>query len=557
VAQRTVITGKRLYLGAPFGNAFTISDPSASRDRFNPAVAYRGTAGMLAVWTDFRTDNSDVRARSLSLNAVPVGDDIRINDDTIGNQQYLGDAVRWFSNGLLAAYTDKNRDEGDIYIQRTLTTGEIVGQPILMNDDPAAARQAEPTVEMRGDGTVYAAWTDARAGQPGGQVDIYFQALSPGFTPAGSNLRLTDDTNAGVQLQPALALFPQGGAVAVWTDYRHGSEPAVYGQIIDESFSREGPNFRADTTFARPDDTPAKVAAFNMENCAIAWRRDGAADSTIWIIWYNRAVGRMGEPFPLAVDSLDFIPTDFDLVALPGAGFGIVWRGEAEDRSAVFFQSFNNFFFPVGPNIVVSDGGNPLPGRVSVDVDFAGFLVYAWTEDVNGKPAAMRRIFDSFGAPVGPAEIVAEDAGVSISYDPVAVATGQYAAVVFTDNRIPGKGFDVRGSYYQYSTTDVFEDENESIVPAGFSLGQNYPNPFNPSTVIDFSVPTAGTYALTVYDILGREVRVLWHGFRKAGPGQCVWNGRDDDGRLVSSGIYFYRLSGSEFTATRKMTLVK
>jgi len=62
---------------------------------------------------------------------------------------------------------------------------------------------------------------------------------------------------------------------------------------------------------------------------------------------------------------------------------------------------------------------------------------------------------------------------------------------------------------------------------------------------------------LTVYDILGRQIRVLWDGYREAGPGTFMWNGRDKNERQVSSGVYFYRLRGAGVSSTRKMTLMK
>ena len=94
-------------------------------------------------------------------------------------------------------------------------------------------------------------------------------------------------------------------------------------------------------------------------------------------------------------------------------------------------------------------------------------------------------------------------------------------------------------------------------LPAEFALGQNYPNPFNPGTAITFSLPHRSDVTLTVYDILGREVTVLIRQRINAGTQSVRWEGTDASGKLVGSGVYFYRLTADAFTTTKKMLLLK
>jgi hypothetical protein len=89
-------------------------------------------------------------------------------------------------------------------------------------------------------------------------------------------------------------------------------------------------------------------------------------------------------------------------------------------------------------------------------------------------------------------------------------------------------------------------------------LGQAVPNPFNPTTTIRYRVPSGGgSVRLTVYDLTGREVRVLVDGTQSGGEHAVVWRGRDGSGREVGSGVYFYRLEASGTTFERKMVLLK
>jgi flagellar hook assembly protein FlgD len=90
-----------------------------------------------------------------------------------------------------------------------------------------------------------------------------------------------------------------------------------------------------------------------------------------------------------------------------------------------------------------------------------------------------------------------------------------------------------------------------------FSLGQNVPNPFNPSTQIAYTLPQAGAVRLVVYNLLGQQIRTLVEGDQGAGRYRVEWDGRDDQGRVVSSGVYVYRLVSAGLVESRRMVLVK
>jgi len=98
--------------------------------------------------------------------------------------------------------------------------------------------------------------------------------------------------------------------------------------------------------------------------------------------------------------------------------------------------------------------------------------------------------------------------------------------------------------------------DEEIATPMEFNLSQNYPNPFNATTRIDFRTE-GGEVNLAVYDITGSLVKTLVDGSLEAGLHSIVWNGKDNSGSEVSSGIYFYRLSDSAGENVRRMTLLK
>lgn len=99
--------------------------------------------------------------------------------------------------------------------------------------------------------------------------------------------------------------------------------------------------------------------------------------------------------------------------------------------------------------------------------------------------------------------------------------------------------------------------EDDVAAPLSYSLSQNYPNPFNPSTTIRYTLAQSGKFTLEVFNVLGQRVATLADQFQTAGVHQVTWNGRNDAGKPVGSGIYFYKLSGNNTTLTQKMILLK
>jgi len=101
------------------------------------------------------------------------------------------------------------------------------------------------------------------------------------------------------------------------------------------------------------------------------------------------------------------------------------------------------------------------------------------------------------------------------------------------------------------------EDEVDFRNPSNFSLGQNYPNPFNPSTNISFTLARRAEVSLEVFTVLGTKVKSIADGEFQSGNHTVTWDGTDNSGRPVASGIYFYSMKAGDFIATEKMLLLK
>lgn len=99
--------------------------------------------------------------------------------------------------------------------------------------------------------------------------------------------------------------------------------------------------------------------------------------------------------------------------------------------------------------------------------------------------------------------------------------------------------------------------EAEAGLPSDYILKQNFPNPFNPTTNIEFAIPVSGQVVLEVFNLLGQRINTIHSGVLEAGTHTFTWNGTNDSGQPVPSGVYFYRLSAGDFIQTREMMLLK
>ncbi|HMK39008.1 MAG TPA: carboxypeptidase regulatory-like domain-containing protein, partial [Bacteroidota bacterium] len=184
----------------------------------------------------------------------------------------------------------------------------------------------------------------------------------------------------------------------------------------------------------------------------------------------------------------------------------------------------------------------------------------------------------SGGRPLEGVNVLAQDAGGAVLGFGMTDGAGSYVIDALPAEKVTLTadlmGYDGAGQSVSITPTQFTLSQDFSLgvttsvslrsgVPQAYALGQNYPNPFNPSTRISFSLPQAGTVNLTVFNLLGQEVTTLVNGAMSQGSHETVWDGRDAAGRVLSSGVYFYRIEvkgldgGSAFSAMRKMVLLK
>lgn len=200
-------------------------------------------------------------------------------------------------------------------------------------------------------------------------------------------------------------------------------------------------------------------------------------------------------------------------------------------------------------------GGDPPPGLSSVDPVSASVGTGVLALDLGGETHVRH------GATVtlvqsGQPDVVATVSWcdfdtIGVSVDLSSAAAGVYDVVLMNPD---GQTAVLPGAFTVVGATGV---EDLPARPAATSLAQNYPNPFNPSTTIRYQLDRAAHARLTILDVRGRVVRRLVDEPKEAGWYSILWNGTDDAGRPVASGLYFYRLAAGDFVGQKKLLLVK
>jgi hypothetical protein len=113
------------------------------------------------------------------------------------------------------------------------------------------------------------------------------------------------------------------------------------------------------------------------------------------------------------------------------------------------------------------------------------------------------------------------------------------------------------GKTYVVGPLTVVEEEPGPSLPLVYELRQNYPNPFNQSTQLEWQVPQTGQVEIALFTVLGQQVTVLYQGEQAAGRYRLSFTGRDETGRMLTSGLYFCRMSAGSFSKHIKILLVR
>ena len=126
------------------------------------------------------------------------------------------------------------------------------------------------------------------------------------------------------------------------------------------------------------------------------------------------------------------------------------------------------------------------------------------------------------------------------------------AGTIALEMSLPQGVYSYRAFKFPWDGKPLYIDLTAAKIPTAYRLKQNYPNPFNPATKIDFDLPENAFVNLSIYDVLGKEVKNIYNTELPAGPYSVSFSSSQ-----LPSGVYFYKLTSNNFTETKKMVIIK
>jgi len=527
-----------------------------------PQVRRSGTDRFVFSWSDGRYGLSDIFAQSVDLNGAPQwttdGVTVCTTSTHIDNSYLVSDET----GGAIISWHDYDLDR--LSVQRLDVGGAPQWGPCGLLLGQAEFSYSVTRLVPDGEGGAIVVWSSDRLGYP----DIFAQRLDADgnemWGPDGVLICGASDVQGDVVVAPD----GKGGAVMAWVDYRNPTAD-IYAHRVDRS-GHTGLYYPPLITTAEdvPDDQGGKIF--------LQWERSAIDTVPNNAIIHYSAWRRLPQ---LAGAELG-TPIDFDgVIAKVAAGYSWEWLGN------VPAHHFANYTMTVD-SPYDSMGSDPHWQYFMVSAHTVDSLFYydsaidsGYSVD-NLSPAQPEGLAGT--QQLGPdGLLVSWFANAEPDLSTYVVHRGLFPGFIPTPaNRIASTTdttvFDGdwtwdSGFFYKVAARDVHDNEglfadlgppdivgvSNDVVPRSVFLQQNFPNPFNPTTTIRFGVDRRARVSIIIYDAAGHKVRTLVDGVREPSHYAEVWDGTDDAGIPVATGVYICRLRAGETQYARKMLLIK
>lgn len=335
---------------------------------------------------------------------------------------------------------------------------------------------------------------------------------------------------------------------------------ALYGQTVSKD-SIIGNNFITDNYTSKVKHLgPIVLRNKEMKKYAAVWIDDNSGSYQIYSQIFNLNGTALGNKVQVS-DDASLAELFYYSAAMDSTGrFAVVWSGSKNNKWQINRRWFSSDGIPMGAEVRITADSNNVAGYACVDISINknGNSVVAWEEMSNNKSKIFLQRFRADGSPLGQS--------INCSQEPDSV-NNIYPSVALTNDNIylcwqqspmyTLSDIALRIMDFNNPLTNIEQESAKNMISDSFILYPNYPNPFNPGTKISFQVNKASHVELSIYNTLGEKIRTLEDKDAAAGSYSSVWDGRDLSGKQVSSGIYFFRLTGEGYSKTNKMLLVR
>ncbi|MCU0640276.1 MAG: T9SS type A sorting domain-containing protein [Candidatus Krumholzibacteria bacterium] len=494
--------------------------------QWNPKIISDGAGGAIVAWQDNRSGSWDIYAQRVNVSGAVqwMADGVALC--TVAGQQYYPDLISDGAGGAIVTWDD---DRGDIYSQRVNASGAVQWTADGVALSTAAGEQSVPKIISDGAGGAIVTWIDLRSGN----YDIYAQRVNTSGFVQWTADGVALSTAAGSQGYQAITSDGAGGAIVTWEDSISGS-PDIYAQRVNASGAVQWTADGVALCMAPGLQWNPKIISDSAGGAIVAWQDNRSGSWDIYTQWVNASGAVQWTADGVALCTVVGDQT-YPAITSNGAGGAIVtWSDDRSGNNDIYAQWTGNQ--PIATLLQsytssVSDQGITVTWTLAeMDADVEFFIL---------RNARGTQDFIELST-VG---LVRE--GLAFEF------IDRYAE--------PGTTYKYRVDIQmENERKTLFETEPVEAPAVPMTLYQNHPNPFNPSTMISYYVAVASTITLDIYDSSGRlVVRLIDSEKRPKGANAVEWRGVDGQGRPVSSGVYFYRLTTGKQTYSKKMVLLR
>ncbi len=543
-------------LGNALGINTQASDVGLTRERHSPALYLPNAGDLVVSWMDYRNKNYDIYLQRLTASGTKKGSNFKANQDTTGAQQRSPSLAVNSQRQSFVAWEDFRSGNADIYFRGLDQLGNFILQEIKVSDDTSILPQLSPEIATDDQNTLFIVWQDFRNG-----ANIYGQFYN--FLLPLGNIKINEDTSTNIHQHPSVSASRTGKFVAVWSDNRAGFFN-IYGQKYTNLGAKVGNNFKVNDDTNSVDHLAPQAASDSSGNLVVVWEDYRDSQWHIYMQAFDSSGNKIGANSRILSDSLNASQLKPDVATTPTGNFAVTWLEVRLTGDFILAQRYDSLRIPVGTNLIISDtvAVNPFSPKIALDKNKT--LLVTWQDSRSGNSDIWGQFFYSSNDSMGSDFKVNQDLGNALQFTPACGFSSDYAYLVWSDNRNPGKGFDIYANTYVYKGTDVKPPKSIlNAMPNSFELEQNYPNPFNATTVIKYHLKannSSGNQILTtlkIYNIKGELVKILVKQHQTPGSYEIGWDGKDNKGEIVSSGVYFYVLQQGEKKEAKKMLLLK
>ncbi len=571
--------------GWPSDPTVNVPISTAANDQYIPQLVSDGAGGAIITWFDRRSGSDDIYAQRVNASGAVLWatDGVPICTAT-GFQEHpqlVSDGV----GGAIITWFDSRSGNDDIYAQRVNASGAVLwaidGVPICT----AAGFQQYPQLVSDEAGGAIITWMDWRSG-----FDVYAQRIDTSGTVLWTINGIPISIGAGQGSYPQLVSDGAGGAIITWEDKR--SSPIfydIYAQRVDASGTVLWTTNGIPICTAAYSQLSPQLVSDGTGGAIITWMDERSGNWDIYAQWVNPSGAVLwptdGVPICTGANS----QANPQLASDGAGGVIITWLDYRSSTPNIYAQRVDasGIALWTANGVPISTAVVSHFSFIQLVSDEAGGAIITWRDSRSGPDddnIYAQRV-DASGSLLWGADGVPISTAADVQQDPYLVSDGTGGAII--------TWYDHRNGNYDIYAQNVQEDgtlggisgdglsavaaapirpvvqvtppqlkTEPQPIPLVTRAFQNYPNPFNPETWLPYQLAVDAPVTLKIYSLNGRLIRTLALGVQKAGvyltrDKAAYWDGRDDAGERVSSGVYFYTLQAGEFVATRKMLVVK